>query len=133
MPGITAVPTPGHSPGHQSLLVENTGDGRVLLAGQAFDTASEFALAALACQLDGDQSDLSAPDWMATLRSADIDLALFAHDLAAVAATGGRLSRQPSGPAVRGVTVSSGRRSEPIPELTWSEDPGAERRDPLPQ
>ena len=83
MPGITAVPTPGHSPGHQSLLVENTGDGRVLLAGQAFDTASEFALAALACQLDGVQSDLSAPDWMATLRSADIDLALFAHDLAA--------------------------------------------------
>jgi hypothetical protein len=82
LPGIAIMPTPGHSPGHQSLLVDGTPDGRVLLAGQAFDSASEWALAALADQLDGDLQDLSTPTWMANVRASDIDLALFAHDLA---------------------------------------------------
>lgn len=76
------VPTYGHSPGHQSLLVDGTADGRVLLAGQAFDSASEFASAALARQLGGEPLDLSAPDWVDDLLHAEIDVALFAHDLA---------------------------------------------------
>lgn len=78
--GVTIRPTPGHSPGHQSLQVDGTPDGRVLLAGQAFDSASEFSLAALASHLDRDQPDLITPDWMADVE--DIDIALFAHDLA---------------------------------------------------
>jgi N-acyl homoserine lactone hydrolase len=44
LPGITLVPTPGHSPGHQSVLIESD-EGRVLIAGQAAYTAAEFARA----------------------------------------------------------------------------------------
>jgi len=40
--GVEIVPTPGHTPGHQSLVVE-TGEGRVVLAGQAAYTAGEYA------------------------------------------------------------------------------------------
>ncbi|MEU7569070.1 MBL fold metallo-hydrolase [Streptomyces fradiae] len=41
-PGVHVVPTPGHTDGHQSLVVEGP-EGAVVLAGQAFDSASEFA------------------------------------------------------------------------------------------
>jgi N-acyl homoserine lactone hydrolase len=36
------MPTPGHTPGHQSLLVEAE-DGPIVLAGQAAYTAAEFS------------------------------------------------------------------------------------------
>ena len=42
LPDLTIVPTPGHTPGHQSLLVD-TGEGRIIIAGQAAYTANEFA------------------------------------------------------------------------------------------
>ena len=48
---LLVVPTRGHSPGHQSLVVDGTPEGTVLLAGQAFDSASELASAVLARQL----------------------------------------------------------------------------------
>ncbi|HET9851670.1 MAG TPA: N-acyl homoserine lactonase family protein [Candidatus Limnocylindrales bacterium] len=41
-PGIRIFATPGHSPGHQSLVVE-TPDGPLLLAGQAVYSAGEWA------------------------------------------------------------------------------------------
>jgi N-acyl homoserine lactone hydrolase len=40
-PGLRLIPTPGHAPGHQSLLVE-TGDGTVVIAGQAVQTVAEW-------------------------------------------------------------------------------------------
>jgi N-acyl homoserine lactone hydrolase len=40
--GVTIVPTPGHTPGHQSVLLE-TDDGRVIIAGQAAYTAEEYS------------------------------------------------------------------------------------------
>jgi N-acyl homoserine lactone hydrolase len=40
-PGIRIVATPGHTPGHQSLVVE-TQDGPVVLAGQACYTVGEW-------------------------------------------------------------------------------------------
>ncbi|MEU2183503.1 N-acyl homoserine lactonase family protein [Streptomyces thermolilacinus] len=40
-PGIHVVPTPGHTEGHQSLVVSGP-DGVTVLAGQAYDFASEF-------------------------------------------------------------------------------------------
>jgi N-acyl homoserine lactone hydrolase len=39
--GVTLVSSPGHTPGHQSVLVE-TDDGNVLVAAQAAFTAAEF-------------------------------------------------------------------------------------------
>ncbi|MET9438265.1 N-acyl homoserine lactonase family protein [Streptomyces sp. NPDC006551] len=41
-PGIRIVPTPGHTEGHQSLVLHQ-GDRVTVLAGQAYDFASEFA------------------------------------------------------------------------------------------
>ncbi|WP_018353635.1 MBL fold metallo-hydrolase [Longispora albida] len=41
-PGVWVVPTPGHTPGHQSLVVREPG-GVTVLAGQARDFASEFS------------------------------------------------------------------------------------------
>jgi N-acyl homoserine lactone hydrolase len=41
LPGLRVVPTPGHSPGHQSVLVE-TDDGLAVVAGDVSYTWSEF-------------------------------------------------------------------------------------------
>ena len=40
-PGLRLIPTPGHSPGHQSLAVD-TSEGTVLIAGQALLTIGEW-------------------------------------------------------------------------------------------
>ncbi len=40
--GVRLVPTPGHTRGHQSAVVDTTA-GRVVIAGQVAETASEFA------------------------------------------------------------------------------------------
>ena len=40
-PGIRIVPTPGHTAGHQSLVVE-AADGTVVLAGQALQSRFEW-------------------------------------------------------------------------------------------
>jgi N-acyl homoserine lactone hydrolase len=41
LPGLRVVPTPGHTPGHQSVLVE-TDDGLAVVAGDVAYTWSEF-------------------------------------------------------------------------------------------
>lgn len=88
--GITVLPTPGHTGGHQSLVVE-TRQGRVVLAGQAFSTASDYARARLAQELAaaGYQTDAVAdadaasyPSWMDIVEALDPWRVLFAHDLA---------------------------------------------------
>ena len=48
-PGVHVVPTPGHVDGHQSVVVE-CDDGSVVLAGQAFDSASQWSADALAAR-----------------------------------------------------------------------------------
>jgi N-acyl homoserine lactone hydrolase len=40
-PGLRLIPTPGHAPGHQSLVV-GTSAGTVLIAGQAVQTRAEW-------------------------------------------------------------------------------------------
>jgi glyoxylase-like metal-dependent hydrolase (beta-lactamase superfamily II) len=40
-PGLRLIPTPGHTPGHQSLVVETDG-GTVVLAGQAVQSIAEW-------------------------------------------------------------------------------------------
>ena len=42
IPDLTIVPTPGHTPGHQSVVL-NTNEGLMTIAGQAAYTADEFA------------------------------------------------------------------------------------------
>jgi N-acyl homoserine lactone hydrolase len=80
--GITVVPTPGHVPGHQSLVVE-TRQGRVILAGQAMNDASEYARARFAWELGAAAREHQEyPEWVARFGELDPWRVLFAHDLA---------------------------------------------------
>jgi N-acyl homoserine lactone hydrolase len=82
-PGLRIIPTPGHTPGHQSLVVD-TGDGRVVIAGQATNDASEYARAQLAWQVrrSGPEDAPEPPDWIARIQELEPRRVLFAHDLA---------------------------------------------------
>ncbi|MFD7069493.1 N-acyl homoserine lactonase family protein [Streptomyces sp. NPDC059913] len=81
-PGVHIVPTPGHTEGHQSLVLRRN-DGTVVLAGQAHDFASEFASGQLARQAA--LQDVSPPlppypPWLDRLADFDPRRVLFAHD-----------------------------------------------------
>jgi N-acyl homoserine lactone hydrolase len=82
LPGIRIIPTPGHSPGHQSLAVAFDG-GWVILAGQVFTTASEFGFALFSDRLKraGKPPIGSVPDWMERVVALDPQRVYFAHDL----------------------------------------------------
>jgi N-acyl homoserine lactone hydrolase len=80
--GIRIIPTPGHSPGHQSLAV-SAGGGWLVLAGQVFTTASEFGFALFSDRLTrgGMEPIGSVPDWMERIVALDPLRVYFAHDL----------------------------------------------------
>ncbi|SDO08139.1 MBL fold metallo-hydrolase [Actinacidiphila guanduensis] len=81
-PGLWIVPTPGHTAGHQSLVVRRP-DGTVVLAGQTHASASDFAAARLAetARAEGAVPPLPEPDaWPARLLAFDPRRVLFAHD-----------------------------------------------------
>jgi glyoxylase-like metal-dependent hydrolase (beta-lactamase superfamily II) len=81
-PGVRVIPTPGHTAGHQSFVVD-TQEGRIVIAGQAFNDASSYARALAAWRLDQDGS--AHPDyapWVARLQELDPWRVTFAHDLA---------------------------------------------------
>lgn len=83
-PGVRIVPTPGHTAGHQSLLVE-CDDGLLVLAGQAHDTASHWSSDVLAARAPalGHEEPLPAPSsWMAGILALDPQEVRFAHDAA---------------------------------------------------
>ena len=81
--GVRVVPTPGHTDGHQSLVVD-TRQGRVVLAGQAVNTASDYARAHLARELHaaGVATDAAYPPWLDAFEAFDPWRVYFAHDLA---------------------------------------------------
>lgn len=81
-PGVWIIPTPGHTDGHQSLVVRKS-DGTVVLAGQAHDFASHFASDHLARQatLQGLEQPLPTyQPWLERLTDFDPRRVLFAHD-----------------------------------------------------
>ncbi|MEU6966506.1 N-acyl homoserine lactonase family protein [Kitasatospora aureofaciens] len=82
-PGVRVLPTPGHTDGHQSLLVERLGDCTVLLAGQAYDFATEYGQALLARQAA--RAGVAAPlpgyrAWLDRVAEHAPRRVLFAHD-----------------------------------------------------
>ena len=82
LPGVLVVPTPGHTDGHQSVVVRLP-DGTVVLAGQSHDTASAYAADALAARAraDGHTPPLPVPpSWVARLQALDPRAIVFAHD-----------------------------------------------------
>lgn len=62
-PGVRVVPTPGHTIGHQSVVVD-TDDGPVVLLGQAAEDLDDFLAQPL-------------PSWLAAVEPAKV---VFAHD-----------------------------------------------------
>ncbi|MEU3365430.1 N-acyl homoserine lactonase family protein [Streptomyces pseudogriseolus] len=81
-PGVRIIPTPGHTEGHQSLVLRQD-DGTVVLAGQAHDFASHFASEHLArrAALDGVEQPLPPyRRWLDRLAHFDPRRVLFAHD-----------------------------------------------------
>ncbi|WP_042376317.1 N-acyl homoserine lactonase family protein [Streptacidiphilus melanogenes] len=84
LPGVWIIPTPGHTAGHQSLVVRHP-DGTVILAGQAHDFASGFGGDHLALQAAAAGSAPPLPPyspWLPRLLSFDPRRVLFAHDCA---------------------------------------------------
>lgn len=82
LPGIRIIPTPGHTEGHQSLVVE-TRQGRVILAGQAQNFTTDFAIAAFARELAArGEPHADYPPWMDRFAELDPWRVLFAHDYA---------------------------------------------------
>jgi N-acyl homoserine lactone hydrolase len=81
-PGVFVVPTPGHTDGHQSLVVR-TSDGTVIVAGQSHDTATAYAADVLAWRADRDGHAQPLPAvaaWIDTLQRFDPRRVVFAHD-----------------------------------------------------
>ncbi|MFG3321059.1 N-acyl homoserine lactonase family protein [Streptomyces sp. NPDC048171] len=81
-PGVRIVPTPGHTAGHQSLVVGQD-DGTVILAGQAHDFASEFGSDQLAREAALHGTAPPLPEyrpWLDRLADFDPRRVLFAHD-----------------------------------------------------
>ncbi|GAA1677606.1 MBL fold metallo-hydrolase [Fodinicola feengrottensis] len=68
--GVWLLPTPGRSPGHQSLVVRQA-DGTVVLAGQAHDSAASFGRQV---------GDGGGSPWLDRLLALDPARVLFAHD-----------------------------------------------------
>ena len=83
-PGVFVVPTPGHTDGHQSLVVRR-GDGTVILAGQAHDFATEMAGDYLSRRAEQDGAGPPLPQyapWLDRLLEFDPARIVFAHDFA---------------------------------------------------
>jgi N-acyl homoserine lactone hydrolase len=82
LPGVFVVPTPGHTAGHQSLVVQ-LGDGTVVVAGQSHDTASAYGADVLAWHASCDRHDAAVPltpAWIDQLQQFDPRRVVFAHD-----------------------------------------------------
>lgn len=79
--GVSLVPTPGHTAGHQSLVVRRR-DGNVIVAGQSHDTATGYSTDVLAWSHGHAQSVPFAPEWIGLLQALDPKAVFFAHDRA---------------------------------------------------
>lgn len=86
LPRVWIVPTPGHTPGHQSLVIR-CDDGTVILAGQSHDSASAYAadLRAVLAGTDIDHDERPpVANWVERLQQFDPRRIVFAHDLSVV-------------------------------------------------
>jgi N-acyl homoserine lactone hydrolase len=77
LPGVLIVPTPGHTTGHQSVVVRRQ-DGTVIVAGQSHDTATAYSADALAHRAGIEE--IHVPAWIGRLQSLDPARVVFAHD-----------------------------------------------------
>ena len=79
-PGVEVVPTPGHAPGHQSLIVDLPETGRVVLCGDAAFTRENLERGVIRAQ-----DEVAAKESLALIRSLvndDLDRVFTSHDAA---------------------------------------------------
>ncbi len=76
-PGITATPTPGHTPGHQSVVIDSD-EGRVIIAGHAAYNADEWS--GTATSGAGEWSDEAYAHSLELLRKLRPNRVYFSHD-----------------------------------------------------
>lgn len=82
MSGVFVIPTPGHTSGHQSVVVRQE-NGSVVVAGQSHDTASSYSADVLAWRAGRDQHAARlplTPPWVDRLQQFDPRRVVFAHD-----------------------------------------------------
>lgn len=80
--GVLILPTPGHTAGHQSLVVRRN-DGTIVVAGQSHDIATGYSADALAwrARTEGHAAPLPAtPAWLDRVQQLDPRRVVFAHD-----------------------------------------------------
>ncbi len=78
--GLEVVPTPGHAPGHQSLVVDLPETGRVVLCGDAAFTRENLERGEIRAP-----DEAAAKDSLALIRSlvkSDLDRVFTSHDAA---------------------------------------------------
>jgi N-acyl homoserine lactone hydrolase len=75
--GIRAIATPGHTPGHQSVLIEDDHGTRTVVCCQASWTANSFGEGSLG---DEGWDDATGAASVTKLRSLEPDRVLFSHD-----------------------------------------------------
>jgi N-acyl homoserine lactone hydrolase len=83
MAGVLVLPTPGHTAGHQSLVVRRADGVVIVVAGQSHDTSSAYGADVLArrAALDERPPPLPLfPVWMDRLQRLDPSTVVFAHD-----------------------------------------------------
>lgn len=79
VPGVQVLPTPGHTPGHQSVVVTLAEAGTVILAGDAVHSGSSFEQDNWAAHHDPIAARRSAHTLRALARSKDAVL-IYGHD-----------------------------------------------------
>ncbi|MGO9558259.1 MAG: N-acyl homoserine lactonase family protein [Acidimicrobiales bacterium] len=80
--GVLVIPTPGHTAGHQSVVVRRD-DGTIVVAGQSHGTATEYSADVLAwrAEQEGHAPPLPpTPAWIDRLQEWDPRRVVFAHD-----------------------------------------------------
>lgn len=85
LPGVSVLPTPGHTAGHQSVVVRCSDGTVVVVAGQSHDTSNAFGADALALRVMRVGHDAVVPvptEWMDRLQQLDPRRVYFAHDRA---------------------------------------------------
>ncbi|MFG1602516.1 MBL fold metallo-hydrolase [Actinoplanes sp. NPDC049265] len=75
LPGVHVIPTPGHTAGHQSVVVRQN-DGSIIVAGQSHDNASLFTYDVLGVRA----GEGTPPPWLSRLLEFDPRRIVFAHD-----------------------------------------------------
>lgn len=81
LPGVLVIPTPGHTEGHQSVVLRRP-DGTVVVAGQCHDSATGFSRDVLATRAlrERHEDGIGTPAWIDRLMDLDPRKVVFAHD-----------------------------------------------------